>query len=110
MRGCIAVITLALLGACSSTAPKCSDSRTTDTAMEIVQKKFAGQIGEDAVKQLGLKLINIRTTGLDEKLGKYTCAADLEISGPRGSKSVPIRYTSELTDDGKSFYVTVYGL
>lgn len=62
------------------------------------------------MKSISLKLVDIRTTAMDEKLGKYTCAADLEITGSGGSKKLPVQYTSELTDGGKQFYVTVYGL
>jgi len=106
MRAHALLLALPLLASCSSAAPDCADERTVNTVIQISEEK----IGKEAMKGISLKLANIRTTGLDEKIGKYACAADLEIAGPGGSKRLPIQYTSELADGGKRFYVTVYGL
>jgi len=92
--------------ACSHSAPDCADEKMVDTAIQIAEEKF----GQEIMKNVTLKLLNIRTTAMDEKLGKYTCAADLEVTGSAGSKRFPVQYTSELADGGKRFYVTVYGL
>jgi len=96
--------------ACSHSAPDCADDKTVDTTLQIAKEKLIEESGKDVVNQITLKLADIRTTAMDEKLGKYTCAADLEATGPAGSKKLPIQYTSELADGGKRFYVTVYGL
>lgn len=111
MHGKIAYCLVALFfSACSHSAPDCADEKTMDTTLEIARKKLSETIDSDSFKKISLRLVNIRTTAMDEKLGKYTCAADLEATGPGGSKKVPIQYTSELADGGKRFYVTVYGL
>jgi len=104
---CLAAL---FFSACSHSAPDCADEKTVNTAIEIAKKKLIEDNGQDIVKQLSLKLVDIRTTNIDEKLGKHTCAADIEATGPGGSKRLPIQYTSELADGGKRFYVTVYGL
>lgn len=92
--------------ACSQAAPDCADEQAVNTVIQIVEEK----IGQEAMKGISLKLTNIRTTDFNERIGKYSCAADLEITGPGGAKRLPIQYTSKLADGGKRFYVTVYGL
>ncbi len=110
-RGTIACgLTALAVSACTPTAPECADDQAVDTVLKIVRQKIAEQSGKEALNQLGLKLTAIRTTEFDEKLGRYTCAADLEVTGPGGSKTIPVRYTSELADGGKNFYISVYGL
>jgi len=106
----ISCLVALFFSACSHSAPDCADEQTVSTAIQIAKQKFIEQSGQDIVKQLSFKLVAIRTTAMDEKLGKYTCAADLEATGPNGSKKFPVQYTSELVDGGKRFYVSVYGL
>jgi hypothetical protein len=110
MKAPVLFLVLPLLAACSTTAPDCMDERTQSTVLEIVRQKIAAQSSEAAAKKISLSLMNIRTTELNETLGKYTCAADLEFRNPRKSRKLPITYTSELSDGGKNFYVTVHGL
>jgi len=104
------ILAALLASACTQAAPKCADEQAVNTALEIAREKLAETVDPDAFKKISLRLVNIRTTAMDERLGKYTCAADLEAVGPAGSKQIPIRYTSELADGGKRFYITVYGL
>ncbi|MDQ6958219.1 MAG: hypothetical protein Q9M24_03805 [Mariprofundaceae bacterium] len=111
MHGKIAWYLVALFfSACPHSVPDCADEQTVTTALEIAKKKLIKESSQDVVKQESLKQVDMRTTDMDKKLGKYTCAADLEVTDPAGSKRLPIQYTSELADGGKRFYVTVYGL
>jgi len=95
---------------CSNEAPNCSDSDTTDLVIEIANKELVKSLGEEKTKSIKLSVETIRTKKVNKEVGSFECAADLKIEGPNGSNSLPITYTSELTDDGDSFYVNVFGL
>lgn len=111
MHGKISCCLVALFfSACSHSAPDCADEQTVNTTIQIAREKVVKENGQGAMEGITLKLVDIRTTAKDEKLGKYTCAADLEVTGSAGSNRLPIQYTSELAGGGKRFYVTVYGL
>ena len=77
---------------------------------QIANKQLLRVYGKVYTDRLNLTVENIRTSSFDEKTGKYECAADLKATGDLSSKSIPIRYTSELIDDKDGFYVQVYGL
>ena len=96
--------------ACSSEAPNCTDSDTTDLVIEIANNELIKSLGKEAANTIEMSVDNIRTTDVNEKVGSFECAADLTFKGPRGSNSIPINYTSELANDGDEFYVNVYGL
>lgn len=102
-----------ILAGCSSSAPKCSDSETTDLVLEISYEELARQLGSDltsVMEKFNLAVNAIRTTDENEKTGAYACAAQLDFIGEGNSESLPITYTVELTDDGEQFYVSVLGL
>ena len=110
MKARILLLVFPILSACSGAAPDCADKRTVDAVIRIAKQKITSQNGPDALNGITLNVVNIRTTDTNEKLGSYACAADFDITGRGISKRLPIRYTSELADGGKNFYVTVYGL
>jgi hypothetical protein len=95
---------------CSDKAPDCSDSDTTDLVVQIANEQLVKLFGKEKAKLIKLSVETIRTTNVNEKVGSYECAADLRMTGENGSKTIPITYTSELADDGDSFYVNVGGL
>jgi hypothetical protein len=97
-----------LLSACSST-PKCGDSETTDLVKQIVDEELKNVFGS-AADAIAISVNAIRTTDHNEKVDSYSCAAQIELSGPGGKESHDITYTVEQTDKGDEFYVQVYGL
>lgn len=106
---CGLLVGSALLSACGSGVPGCSDSETTDLVVEIADREFTSQMGAELAKVLTWEVVAIRTTDENEKTGAFDCAANLQVTGPAGTKEAPITYTVEKTDDG-NFYVNVFGL
>lgn len=98
------------LSACSSSAPRCSDEETKELVKQIVVEELQKGLPSDAVAKIEISVDAIRTTDTDEKTGAHSCAAQLNLKGPGGAQKHDITYTSEKTDDGDEFYVTVYGL
>lgn len=109
MSVCGVLVGSALLAACGSGVPACSDTETTDLVVEIADREFTNQMGAELAKVLEWEVVAIRTTDENEKTGALECAANLQVTGPAGTKEAPITYTVEKTDDG-DFYVNVFGL
>lgn len=103
---------IALLGGCSNSVPKCGDSETTDLVKQIANDEMISQLGAESAELFSYSVNAIRTTDENDKTGAFECAAQLEIhaSSTGESNELPITYTVEVTDDGKEFYVDVYGL
>ncbi|NAW69445.1 hypothetical protein CAG54_12955 [Vibrio sp. V27_P1S3P104] len=101
-----------LLGGCSPSVPKCGDSETTDLIKQIANDEMINQLGSNAGKMFSYSVNAIRTTDKNDKTGAFECAAQLEIHARNtgNSSEIPITYTVEMTDNGKEFYVNVYGL
>jgi hypothetical protein len=112
------VLLVPLLVGCNKSAPKCGDEQTKTLVFEIAWEEFANQLGlpmgsSDFKKyqnSIVFSLESVRTTDFNKSTGKQSCAADLIMTGPDGASKIPITYTSENMDDGKSFYVEVSGL
>jgi len=104
------LVTSLMFISCSNEAPNCTSSETKDLVIQIVEGEFVKSLGKKSADSLTLSLENIRTKDVNEKVGSFECAADLKMTGPGGSESAPITYTSELANDGDEFYVNVYGL
>ncbi|MBJ6934476.1 hypothetical protein JG626_19065, partial [Vibrio cholerae] len=82
-------------------APKCGDPETVDLVTQIADDEMAKTVGREAANLFTYELTGIRTTGVNEKIGSYECAADLQMkTEARGSASGSITYTVENTDDG----------
>lgn len=100
-----------LLTGCGNNVPKCSDKDTTDLVKQISNDEMVNQMGKDFAAKISYNVEAIRTTDENEKTGAFECAADLKITASNGiSNKLPITYTVEGTDDGKQFYVNVFGL
>ena len=104
------IVTSLLFISCSNEAPNCSDSDTKDLVIQIAEGELEKSMSKEKIETLELSVENIRTKNVNEKVGSFECAADFKITGPGGSSSLPITYTSELANDGDEFYVNVYGL
>lgn len=104
---------LAIISACSTSAPKCADQKTIDLVLKIAQQEFDKKVGSQIRKEIADKfsmaLGAIRTTGAEEKTGAQACAAELILKNPMGEDKLNITYKSEKTDNGEH-YVTVFGL
>ncbi len=108
----ILLITIAssmALAGCGNSAPDCASEDAKDLVVDISYDEMTLQAGKQIADSVEYEVINIRTTDSDEKTGAKQCAADLELTGDKLSKTLPIQYTVENVDDG-GFYVTVYGL
>jgi len=105
------LLTVLFAAGCGSSAPACADSDTTDLVIDISRGELVKKIGQETADLITLEVGTIRTQSVDEKTGACSCAADLVMTGPKGTSNVPITYKSELVEgDGDQFYVTVYGL
>jgi len=104
------LFTGAVITGCSSSAPKCSDTETTDLVKQIAKEQLAKLQGQEIADQIEMSVDAIRTTDSNDKTGAQQCAAQLTLKGPNGENSLDITYTSEKTDKGDEFFVNVYGL
>lgn len=102
---------------CTKKAPSCAEKETKVLVIQIARDELVTQMGRsfgtvaaEETKKIGLDVINVRTTNFNKEVGKYECAADLEMTGEGKTSSLPITYTSELADGGKKHFVSVYGL
>ncbi|GAA4649277.1 hypothetical protein GCM10023116_15510 [Kistimonas scapharcae] len=102
------IFLLLTLGAFSSGVPECGSSEATDLVVQIAQDKL--KVYGALANNLDMSVKSIRTTSTNEQTGSYQCAADMEVTGVNGTRSFPIKYTIELTDNGDEFYVNVFGL
>lgn len=122
----------------------CSDPQTVQTVQEIFLKSVLEAVPtaaqeapspeQEVKKRFPVAVETIRTTSVDEKVGKYSCAAELKITAPHsplqqlasnpllksilGDSSIKfngneatatINYTSHITDDRKQIMVQITG-
>ncbi len=105
-----------LLEACAPDVPKCSDVETVELVKEIAfdtleSNPLLNLFGTVSKNNFSFDVRYIRTTNKDPNTGAFECAADMAVySNSELLNEFPITYTVELTDDGESFYVSVYGL
>lgn len=97
-------------------APDCNDSRVKENVLSIskeaiktgLRQRFESQKTCNEGFEYGIN--NVRTTNINKDIGKFECAADLVLNHNSEESKIPITYSSELSDGGKNFYVTVFGL
>ena len=100
-----------LLAGCGKSVPKCGDEETINLVKKISNDEMINQMGKDLAAQVSYSVEGIRTTDEHDKTGAFECAADLKLIAKNGkTNKLPITYTVEATDDGKEFYVEVFGL
>ena len=109
--GITMMLGIGLIG-CSGGIPECGDEEATDLVLSIVKEEMEKQIGKEIADLLRYKLSSIRTTDTHQKTGAYSCSAQLEMHGIKTGKTnmLPITYTIEKTDNGREFFISVYGL
>jgi len=107
----VSVFSLSII-ACSSNTPKCSDNRTKELVIDVAKELFLNAGLGEMVDNVDFKIENVRTIEYQKDIDKYTCKADFIIKNKENnqSKSIPITYSVQKTDDGDKFYVEVYGL
>ncbi|RDT53551.1 hypothetical protein DXF93_16270 [Escherichia coli] len=117
-------LTLFILAGCDASTPKCNSNDAHELIVNIARENYGRKELYNALIRLGLPVgtkfsevqltvINTRTTRYDSQLNIYQCAADLELthSAARETRSIPITYQIQKTDDGDNqFYINVYGL
>ena len=54
---------------------------------------------DKALKDLSFDFENILPTGVDDKIMKVSCAAQMKISGPNGIETKPIKYSAQKSSD-----------
>lgn len=113
----LGLVAAILLAGCAKKAPDCNEKRTKDLVIEISKEEINKQLKMlydpktvEIMNQAVLEVVNVRTTNFNKETGTYECAADLKITGTKGTNNLPITYISELADGGKNFYVSVKGL
>src|SRR5581483_6734695 len=114
----LAVLSAVGLAACSHAPPSCSNSDATDLVKQIIteqlDKKKAFFVGLNASNKAityEVALKDIRTDSKDDSTGDYKCEATVEVTSNSFmfNKSTDISYTTEVTEDTKKPYITVYG-
>lgn len=107
----VAVMAFAIAG-CSQSVPKCGDKETTDLVKQIANREMGNQLGAEVAKMFTYTVSAIRTTSTNEQTGAHECAAQLGVTASNTGQTneLPITYTVEMTDNGKEFYVNVFGL
>ncbi len=105
--GALIVSMFALVSPSTST-PKCNDEQTK----ALVKQIATGELEKQGMSKVKLELSSIRTSAYHKKIDKYECAAEITIFYEVDTKlsTLPIIYTSQMTEDDKHFYVEVFGL
>lgn len=100
------------ISGCSKSVPECGDPETIDVVKQISDREMSNQLGATTAKFFSYVVTAIRTKDTSEKTGAHECAAQLGItaSSTGQTREIPITYTVEMTDNGKEFYVNVFGL
>lgn len=93
---------------CTGGTPKCGDSETKDLVIQIAKDELKKQGLGSLIPKLKFEVDAIRTTKHNKDVDSYQCAADFIMIGDQ-TKTLPVTYTVESTDDGNEFYVNVYG-
>jgi hypothetical protein len=93
-----------LLGACTKSA-SCDSPKVEAQVLKSMKAGFKRQFTQamgnaDALKRLSFSLRNVVQTGLDDKSHTYSCTADVAVTGPNETKSMPITYTAAMTSGG----------
>ena len=146
LRRVIALVVVAAIGAgCSKTQPTCIDPSTIDLVKQGVEETLGKALsgsGSDTElldrlkKRMQIAVTTVRTSNKDEKIGKVTCEASLEITlanagqivgdpvftSLQDSKRLPelvdtsgpawktsIQYTAQRTEDTKELLVELSG-
>lgn len=108
-----------------------------DAAVDRMERAVGKVDYVTAKKAMSINIEGVRTESVDEKTGKHICRADMIIKVPTGVMQelgtgtgtffgassrkgelalvpdgfkAPIQYTSQATDDNKSYYVEAFGL
>lgn len=85
---------------CNTEPPKCSDEKVTSVVLKLLAESLASIDKLDAAAvRAKLSLEFPMATALDEKIKKYSCDANLVVSG--GYK-INIGYTSQVGDDNRN--------
>jgi hypothetical protein len=107
---CLLILYPFLIDWIDKSAPKCDAAETIEAVKQTAREELIRQMNNDLTRDITFRLEAIRTTDFNEKTGKQACACNLIFISPNGESPLPITYTSELTDKGDKFIVTVYGL
>ncbi|WGK69534.1 hypothetical protein P0082_01350 [Candidatus Haliotispira prima] len=109
----LALPLLALFISCSPRLPPCDATNATNLVQELADEELAKQIGAEYASNFVFSVNMIRTTHKNSQTGALQCAAVLlakDLTDSDNKKGIPITYTIELLDDGKTPYVSVGGL
>ena len=108
----VMMLSVISISGCSKSTPACGDTETVDLVKQIADREMSNQLGATTAKLFSYVVTAIRTKDTNEKTGAHECAAQLGItaSSTGQTKEIPITYTVEMADNGKEFYVNVFGL
>jgi hypothetical protein len=131
------------LEGCATRVPSCSDDETVKVVNSILIREMSSAVqaettgAQQAVQSAQLRVDAVRTAGVDEKIGKVSCKAQMHVSLPaefvknatenyarnvewdsrnqgaeinQNNAGSDISYTVQLTDDSKQRMVEVQGL
>lgn len=86
---------VSLAGGCAQQPPKCSDASTLTVLRQLLAEDFGGKAKPSDLDLSRVLAIGFpRPTAFDEKIGKYSCEAQLTVAGYQ----TLVRYESQLDD------------
>ena len=102
------IVSMFSLVSLSTSTPKCNDEQTK----ALVKQIATGELEKQGMSKVNLELSSIRTSAYHKEVDKYECAAEITIFYEVDTKlsTLPIIYTSQMTEDDEHFYVEVFGL
>lgn len=109
---------IGLLAGCGDQLPTCSDPAVQDLVQQILFNEMATQNSlrppvpgwlENAKKVAQVKLAMIRTTSTNERYGRRSCEAELQVRLPNDAGAVPIKYTIQQSDDKQDVLIQMTG-
>ncbi|WP_051902935.1 hypothetical protein [Pectobacterium brasiliense] len=117
----IAMTTGILLTGCNTGTPECNSDDAKNLVVSIATEQLAKQtamlkksqlsgLAPKNIEQIRFSVNTVRTMQHQKSPEIYECAANLLMTGPEQSTTLPITYTVQQTDDRKQFLVNVVGL
>lgn len=104
---------LTLLTACGGVAT-CNDPKVKDTIVEMINNQVKDAVWAQDLFDNGwitnIQLADIRTTGHDEELDSYSCAAEYHFDYRGHPQAKAVSYNLTYVEDRKDTRIEVFGI
>lgn len=98
-----------VLSACNGGTPKCDSNDAKNLVIKISTDELHEQ-SPGLEKMITLSVDDVITRSHNKNSDQYSCSANLYMTGPGGTKNLPITYTVAKTDNGEKILISVHGL